>query len=102
MFGRNQVVVSSLSADLGWLYGYLHLLLAIGRDASPNYGFIPIFGGGGGGGGGGCRLTIQFSRSLGESGYKGQGRWRECVGNLQVFLPAGRFWREKVKINVQR
>lgn len=75
--------------DLGWLYGYLHLLLAIGRDASPNYGFIPLFGGGGG------RLTIQFSRSLGESGYKGQGRWRECVGNLQVF------WREKVKINVQ-
>ena len=41
------MVVSSLSADLGWLYGYLHLLLAIGRDASPNYGFIPIFGGGG-------------------------------------------------------
>ena len=43
------MVVSSLSADLGWLYGYLHLLLAIGRDASPNYGFIPIFGGGGAG-----------------------------------------------------
>lgn len=35
--------------DLGWLYGYLHLLLAIGRDASPNYGFIPLFGGGGAG-----------------------------------------------------
>lgn len=34
--------------DWGWLYGYLHLLLAIGRDASPNYGFIPLFGGGGG------------------------------------------------------
>lgn len=81
--------------DLRWLYGCPNLFL--GRDASPNYGFIPIFKGGEGG-----RLIIQFSRSPGESGYKGQGRWRECVGNLQVVLPAGRFWREKVNVNVQR
>lgn len=42
-------------------------------------------------------MTTQFSRNLGERGYKGQGRW-ERNGRKFVGFFKGRKWKEKSKL----